>query len=437
MTTDSFGARLWRAYSFRRNLRNLVQAPDSHDRPLDGLRALSILWVLSIHTIWFLPVMLSVDDFRVEFDRFENNVFIRWLHRGELGVDLFFVLSGYLIGSLLMKEHSANGSISIGLFYVRRFMRLMPVYFLVLGLAYLAGFPNSHNIWANLLYVNNFIPIKDEFLNWTWSLAIEEQFYIVFPFFLVGLYRLGGRLKVLAGLLGLSVVIRMVLIFHHHFTLPIVMHPIFDETRANHFYDTIYLMPHARYGSLLAGVIVAYLLQYTKVRETLRERSGLNSALLFGGMAAIILVASVPIYSARAWPAGLDMAYLAISFPLFGVGAGAVLLAVICAAGAARPVAKILSARFWLPIAQLSYSAYLVHPIVMVGMYLGEKQKGTVGPIGSNIVSMYLRNVVFVLIVSLILYLLIEKPIMNLRPLSKKSAEGKASDDAAKSMEST
>jgi len=423
----SFLSRLWRAFSLRRNLRSLVFAPDSHERPVDGLRALSILWVIAIHTIWFLPVMLSLDDFRVEFDRYEKNGLIRWLHRGELGVDLFFVLSGYLIGTILMKEFCETGSLRIGLFYARRFMRLMPVYAFVLLLATLAGFPNAHTSWANLLYVNNFIPAKDQFLNWTWSLAIEEQFYLVFPLFLLGLYRLRAhRIALLFALLVLGVVIRAVVIYRHDFSLPIVMHFMFDEPRANHYLDALYVKPYTRYGALLAGVIVAYLLKHTQIRETLRRRPSLEAAILLGGLGCIALVASVPIYSEMPWPHGMDMAYLAASRTIFGVGAAGLLLAVLAGSSVARPVARLLSLRLWLPVAQLSYSAYLVHPVVVVGLYLAKKRSG---PIGASIISMYARNVVFTLIISLILYLFIEKPLMNLRPRAAPEPDKKPEGD--------
>lgn len=410
-------ARLWRAFSLRRNLRSLVVPADSHDLPVNGLRALSILWVLAVHTIWFLALTLPVHEFRGVFDRYENDVLIRWINRGELGVDLFFVLSGYLIGSLLMQERNETGSLRIGLFYTRRFMRLMPAYWFTLLLLYLAGAPNTYNAWANLLYINNFIPFERAFMAPAWSLAIEEQFYFVFPLFLLGFYRVrAARLTLLVVLLALGIVIRGVVIHQHNFTLPIVLHPVFDGPRAYAYFDALYVKPHTRYGALLTGVIVAYLLKYTRIRDVLRRRPGLELGILLGGVSCMVLVATVPVYSELPWPGRLDMAYLAASTTIFSTGASGLLLVVLAGSGASRFVARSLSSRLWLPIAQLSYSAYLVHPLIIAAIYLTRKPKG---PSATSFTPMFACNVVATLLASLILYCLIEKPIMNLRPSAR------------------
>lgn len=141
---------------------------------LDGLRAFSILAVLWHHT-------------------YEVPTGWRATERGFLGVDLFFVISGFLIVTLLLRERDRNvdrGGISLKSFYIRRFLRIFPVYYGVLiGLSvlFLTVGRNAnmapdffHDLpWA-LTYTSNWVGLTT-FLAITWSLSAEEQFYIVWP----------------------------------------------------------------------------------------------------------------------------------------------------------------------------------------------------------------------------------------------------------------
>jgi peptidoglycan/LPS O-acetylase OafA/YrhL len=107
--------------------------------------------------------------------------FISWIWSLDYTVDTFFVLSGFLIATLLFREHSRHGRINLQRFYWRRYLRLTPVYFVFIGLCLLITPRPEPNIWANFLYINNFFSLTEMSLPWTWTLAVEEQFYLVFP----------------------------------------------------------------------------------------------------------------------------------------------------------------------------------------------------------------------------------------------------------------
>ena len=148
-----------------------------YDPALDGLRALAVLSVMIYHG------------------------FIGWGRGGFLGVDLFFVLSGYLITTLMLLERESTGSISLGAFWYRRAKRLLPALFLVLGWVaiYAAIYAEPEQLHslrrdalATLAYVANWNFIAsgqsyfDAFstpspLRHMWSLAIEEQWYLLWP----------------------------------------------------------------------------------------------------------------------------------------------------------------------------------------------------------------------------------------------------------------
>lgn len=118
---------------------------------------------------------------------------------GWVGVYLFFVLSGFLITTLLLREQDRTGRISLSNFYVRRVFRILPPYLVILGgiIAYVAlraelherGFPRALAYY--LTFLNEFLPgaftAEDNFFSGSWTLGIEEKFYLVWPFLLVAI----------------------------------------------------------------------------------------------------------------------------------------------------------------------------------------------------------------------------------------------------------
>src|SRR5262249_41526889 len=106
----------------------------------------------------------------------------------------FFVISGFLIGDMLLSELERSGRLNFRSFYVRRWFRLAPAYYLVLiGFAVFHRIDPSHysldRLWTNFIYVNNWFPLRGQPAVWTWSLAVEEQFYLLCPLLLSVLWR--------------------------------------------------------------------------------------------------------------------------------------------------------------------------------------------------------------------------------------------------------
>ena len=144
---------------------------------LDGWRALSIIMVVAAHT-------KHTFDFPEKLD-----VYFKWLFDGDLGVRTFFIISGLLITWLLLNEEKAKGSISLKKFYIRRVLRIWPVYyaflFVLLLLQLFASYHQDLSVWiGNMVFMTNYFGAK-----WTsghlWSLAVEEQFYFIWPLLLV------------------------------------------------------------------------------------------------------------------------------------------------------------------------------------------------------------------------------------------------------------
>lgn len=233
-------------YDPRSALRAIVSIPAFHEPVIDGVRAIAICWVIAVHLILY-----QTGYFPREGITLFNLPWLHFVARGDMGVDLFFVISGYLIGTLLLGEASKTGTLRLRRFYLRRFLRLIPVYVvaMVLSLYFLHGF-HATKIWANLLYINNFLPINQQYMPWCWSLAIEEQFYLLLPVVVLLLMRMRrGRWSFMGLLLVLAGVIRWIIIRRHGILPPFTDMPGMPtyDRRLTLEYQNLY----SRYGALL------------------------------------------------------------------------------------------------------------------------------------------------------------------------------------------
>jgi peptidoglycan/LPS O-acetylase OafA/YrhL len=348
---------------------------------LDGLRAVAVVAVLLYHLA------------------------VPWLRGGFLGVDLFFVLSGYLITSLLVAEYRAAGTIHLGRFWARRVRRLLPAALLVIlavcGWAALTA--PSDRIWSvrhdalwTLGYAANwhFVLSGQSYfaqfsqpspLLHTWSLAIEEQFYLVWPLLvLVALTLRRGRVWALAAAAVLGAAVSGVLMRH--------LYQAADPSRVYYGTDT-------RAHELLAGAVLA-LLVASPLGERLRP--WLRRLALPAGLAVLVAIVLVP----DSWQWYYRGAALAFGFTAAVLVAGT--QAGETATGAGRWLAKALG---WAPLAwlgRISYGLYLWHwPVYQA---LGERS-------GLRGAWLDLARVVVSLALAVVSFYLVERPIRRGRPL--------------------
>lgn len=157
---------------------------------LDGLRAVSIVLVMISHLVGIKAFFISERIGRI-------------LDLGELGVRVFFVISGFLITSILLKELDKTGSIDLKRFYFRRTLRIFPPYYLFLFVLIAAQaigliILNPGDVSHALTYTSNYNPSRPWIIGHTWSLAVEEQFYLLWPALLLLLGKRKGLWLALA-----------------------------------------------------------------------------------------------------------------------------------------------------------------------------------------------------------------------------------------------
>lgn len=311
---------------------------------LDGLRAVAIILVLACHTAGFA------------------------LPGGWIGVDVFFVLSGYLITSILMRELMESGRIDMGRFYARRALRLLP------ALAILALFqlvrsrfsPNGGEIreatLVGVIYLENWNSVfmwwPPDLMGHTWSLAVEEQFYLVWPVLLI----LVAHRKPLAWICGAAV-------------------------------------------AMVAARIICARLGYAET--TLQNSMGLRPVGLLVGCALALVQWKAPTWSASVALAGIVVLAVFVNrYPaLYLVAPFAVSLATaVVIAGAKSGLLTWQPLRY---IGRISYGIYLYHWPLFI---LGEKLK----PPGAG--HWYALALIALIVGAAALsYELVEKPILRMK----------------------
>jgi len=221
---------------------------DNRYPALHGLRVLAIISVVQFHVTW---VFTGEQGIKLDGGFVATSLSIFF------GMDLFFVLSGFLIGSILLRSLELEGSQQLRRFYLRRAFRTFPSYYVVLTLLVLittlTAAQRAH-VPYEYIYGTNFMPLgrKDIIMFWGWSLSLEEQFYLSVPllFFALGLLRSNrGRVILLASFWSLALVVRLVVFYRHR--------PWTDLD----LYGALYFRTHTRFDTLVAGVLLAVLHQ--------------------------------------------------------------------------------------------------------------------------------------------------------------------------------
>jgi len=288
---------------------------------LDGLRAIAVMLVMVFHA-------------RPSF-----------LHSGWLGVDVFFVLSGFLITRILLNEQGMTGRIDLKGFYLHRFMRLTPPLFLMLSL-YLLIAPVAWPSYANHgrdamvvgLYLSDYAVALAEFpkmLRHTWSLAVEEHFYLLWPIVLFGLrpHNTKTKLAIVAGLYLLATLWRI-------------------HCANTQSWVGVYYRFDTRFSGLMLGAFVAILLDVDWKRHA---RPGVLALGTLTGLLALLLMLT----EGGGWKHLPTLQY--------GVLCTELLTAVIIlAAMKGERFVRVLAIRPLTYIGRLSYGMYLFHYPIML-----------------------------------------------------------------------
>jgi peptidoglycan/LPS O-acetylase OafA/YrhL len=311
-------------------------------------------------------------------------------HRGFLGVDMFFVLSGFLIVTLLLREHGRTGSISLRRFYARRTLRIMPIYYmliLMISMIYMMIRPYSesaqnyyHSLPFLLTYTSNWASIKAGNMGIMWSLATEEQFYLVWP-----------AIEKFLRPWWVAVALAIVLVANQ-----LVNFGVFNPLIATTYGAARPAILDVTFTPIALGVVLAHLLHTRETFIPMYRLLGGRGAALGMGAALVLLIA--------AWP-GADIA---------GLGRLSIQFTMMLLLGSLvvredrwdRPLLTVTPLRY---LGVISYGTYMYHMWVIHAVRVGFERLGS-SPEG---VTFFIVTVLGCMVVAGMSYRFIEQPILK------------------------
>jgi len=342
---------------------------------LDGLRAIAILAVIGFH---YGPTKVA---------------------GGYLGVDVFFVLSGFLITALLVQERSNTGRISLKAFYMRRAKRLLPALFVMLAAVtvYAAMFPHrpeTQHVWRDIIaavfYVANWVHgfshhLEVGLLDHTWSLSVEEQFYLLWPAVLVLMVRKGFSRKTIAIVVGTGVLASLIdtqLLYRHGSFAP----------RLAYGLDT-------RGVGLLMGCLLGLAVGWQVIPDRIRRYAPYTPWLGFLMLAVLFLSHRYALFAGQSYRQFVEAP------PLVDIATVLIIFGVIYRERSAA--ARLMSIPLAVWLGRVSYGVYLWHFPIGTVVASHHLTMGLGDP-GSQ-----LLKVVLTLIVVTLSFYLVEQPILG------------------------
>ncbi|XP_066297620.1 O-acyltransferase like protein-like isoform X2 [Branchiostoma lanceolatum] len=362
-------------YSNTKKVFNTYQPPGQLPA-LHGIRVISTLWIIYGHTDFFTDNTITTNR------REKNDWFSQWwfFMRGsmDMAVDTFLLLSALLVSYLFMKQLKKNGGSFTGkdllLHYLHRYWRLTPVYaFLIMLFACLMLYMGTGPVWAspanlamgnvnacqtwmwtNLLYINNWFNAEKECFGWAWYLGVDMQLYVIAPGLLVLLYKKPNwGVGLVTILLGVSMALTGIL---YHFLV---------NVPPGSYYGTVYKYTFTRMGPYMVGLLMGYILFKTdrKVPNTGRTKALMLLGWFCATGVAVLFVVAPQFIGGSPYSVLGQPAWRAWDRTMFSCAVAWVVYA--CCVGYGGIITEFLSWSGWVPLSRLTYTAYLVHPIIM------------------------------------------------------------------------
>ncbi|XP_046748057.1 nose resistant to fluoxetine protein 6-like [Diprion similis] len=420
------------SFSFYTNGKALLNTKRNSDSIgcLDGLRFLSMCWIIYGHTYYFTIIGVQLDLSHVQTMHEDWSTLL--LLNGNIVTDTFFLLSGLLLAYRKYSQKQRNRGSTLNLFelYVRRYVRLTPVYAIVIGF-YATIYnkigsgpewdvvitPNKEycqaNWWTNLLYVNNMVNIETMCMTQSWYLAVDMQLLWFSPIFLYPMLKF-SRATIFWIILGIGMAMAIAVPFGITYAMELTGTMLYykDATDLANVFLEIYTKTYARAGSYLIGIGIGYFLAKSKSLSI-----KIPKAYAIIGWIITLVLFGTTIFGPRGMYC-FDHVYnrLEASFyagfhrPAFALAVSWIIFA--CVHGIAGPINGFLGWTGWMPLSRLTYSAYLSHCIVLLYNSGIARTPGNLTPY--TVVHNFMGNLVLVVGLSAVISLVFEMPFMTL-----------------------
>ncbi|XP_074655186.1 nose resistant to fluoxetine protein 6-like [Tubulanus polymorphus] len=416
------------AFSAYDNLLKLVSLESSGDTIscIHGIKFITMFWIILGHTFYYFFIFAPSENVG-EFLSILKTWSFLIVYAGSLSVETFFFLSGLLLTYISMKKMLDSGgpkNINWFMFYFHRFWRLTPLYTAVwmiyVSFSHFFGdgplYPDytslegpgcSYFSWLyHLAYINNFIP--SGCMGWTWFLAVDTQFHVISPICLLAFF---WCYKV-----GIAVAVSFCLANIVSVGLLSTQYSVSSTSFSDFSYlFLIYIKPWSHLSPFMLGIMIGYLLYRTRDKNW-----NIHWALVTIGWLIAAAFILTPVFTLFIPSTQLENStYLSLAATAWCLGLSWIVFA--CHVGYGGPVNWLLSLKIFAPLSRLTYSAYLIHPIVILAVY--KSVKSSIYGNHITLVCYFLAFLVLTYAISLIATISFESPMIALEKVLCKDCQ--------------
>ncbi|XP_054157739.1 nose resistant to fluoxetine protein 6-like [Oppia nitens] len=415
-----------------------------HIRPLNGLRVISLVWIMIAHT--YMTLDYRATGRLITTKELPKGLIFQTILNASLAIETFFFLSGLLVTyNCIIRMNQSNRYWRLTdwlVFYIHRYIRLTPessgvaikkIYktaIMLLIVIFLFGYrlgngplwqeliyPTAHkcrdNWWTHLLYISNFINGKDMCFLHLWYIAADMQLFILTPIFLAILHRhayLGQLLLIISIVLS---ILSSGIITYIEDLPPTLLFNNPDPSARRLYGNLLFVKPYPHAAPYVVGMLTGYLLyQYSHIKLSLKVKS-------IGWLLATMVVV-LEIFGTWIWNSGhseptrlVSTLYAGLSRTLWALAMAWIIVA--CHNGFGGTLNSILSASMFVPLSRLSYVAYLIHPGMMYVFIASTRNVYAFSHY--FVIQLFFSHLTTTYIVSYLLALVIEYPFVSLETI--------------------
>ncbi|KRX99763.1 Nose resistant to fluoxetine protein 6, partial [Trichinella pseudospiralis] len=437
------------SFSIPRNFSELQLINPDHIQCIDGIRVLSMCYAIFGFSVLF--AMNNIDNALQAMDMI-TKFYAQIINSAALAADSFFVLSGFLVCYSFLNRaqfHNALDPMHWVLFYIRRAIRLVPVYVVLLGFVALlfkhvgdgplwtGSIPSfssqlgcESSWWTNLLFINNFFGQENPCMGWTWFLAVEVQLYILSPLLLL-LYHYSPRVALTATsllMISFAVLHAVIVVVNDYPPSYVGTTNLSELEKLDAYVKNVFVKPYSHCCSYLVGIALGYFIykmknkpyKFSKVKflfiSTFFKRTRnilwivsllFNATTVFG----IYDYAKGAVCSAMRWSSTAKGFYACLSRLSWPITIAMIIM--LCLNSKNCFVNRWLSMRMWKPLSRLSYCAALIHPVITAALLLTLRESFHVTI--CNVIYNAVSVTCITYLVALVVYLCLEAPLSKLR----------------------
>ena len=438
------------SFSLFINIRDLFSLPNNFKNLqfFDGIRAISSISLLAFH-VFFLEIYLPIPS-RGQFNQIFHSINFTLLTSISLVVDVFFFLGGFLMSFLTIPElQKKREKFSWTSFFLRRLIRYLPVYYFLIGNERMGSGSKPENLqmvipyatsmdlgkqwWYSLFFAHNLVTVSHvPYLSWTWTCAADFQFYVLSCIVLVGYVRNKTLGYCLAGALVFGSIWYTGIVSFIHGLSPSTIHTIYDFNQMS----ILYVRPVPRIAVFIIGMGsgMVYLAGLNKVKgvstayevkDSFGERFEKACLNIFNKESKRLLIYFISlsifafnvigpyyleVFGEESLSQIVKSIWISIHRPLFGIGICCWVFPLLL--GHLYWVNYFLQLKVFRFLSKISYSLYMIHPMIFIMSFMSGSEYHE--PSLDTFIDYSAILLVRSIIVASILYVLIEKPFLNL-----------------------